>query len=191
MNKKILLLDMDGPIADFDQHFWDECKRHGVTLNIDSLDHQDRKRFMTENIPDPNECAYMRYAVDQTRWFMNLPVTPGATEGVEVLMEEFDVWVCTKPLDANKYCLSDKREWLEKYFPALSTKLITAPEKSMVFGHVLLDDAPHLGCISKAFWNPVVFRSGFNETPGNPWDMLHSWSWGDSTDILHSQVSGW
>ena len=177
--KPVLLLDMDGPIADFDQAFFDMCQTRGYELDIGSLDDPNRKRFMTDNMVHSVQRKAARIAVDTRHWFKYLPVTPGAQEGIHTLEEHFDVWVCTKPLEVNPYCRDDKAAWLRRHFPQLEKKLIIAPDKSLVNGAVLLDDAPKLEWLHRALWEPVVFRSGFNG-PDSQWAHLRHWSWGDS-----------
>lgn len=183
LNKPVLLLDMDGPLANFDLAFWNMCQNHGFELNITSLKDPNRKRFMTENIIDPAQAMAARTIVNTSRWFIDLPVTIGALEGVQTLMEHFDVWVCTKPLEVNPWCRDDKGAWLRMYFPDLEHKMILAPKKSMVVGDILLDDAPAHGCIPNAVWTPVVFPDTFNGL-GSEWEKLPTWTWGDPLENL-------
>lgn len=175
-----LLLDMDGPLADFDAYFWRQCVERGYQFDIDSLEDQ-RHRFLTDHMPHEYERAAARWQVDNTQWFKFLPVTPGAKEGVAELMEHFDVWVCSKPLEANMWCASDKFEWIDRHFPALNGRLILAPDKSMVHGSILLDDAPKREWLSHATWNPVLFSVPFNRQgyPGIP-----HWAWGRPVELL-------
>lgn len=182
--KPVLLLDMDGPIADFDQAFWDLCEQNRWDLNIESLDGPGRKRFMTDNVVSAAHRRMARNVIDDTQWFRHLPVTDGARAGMPALMEHFDVWVCTKPLEVNRHCRDDKAYWLRRHFPELERKLIITPDKSLVAGHVLLDDAIKYRWIGRADWTPVVFRSVFNG-PGSLWQHIaHHWSWGDPIDVL-------
>lgn len=122
--------------------------------------------------------------IEAPGWFRGLPVTPGAKSGVgQLLTAGVDIWVVTKPLEANPTCRDDKAAWLREHFPMLERKLILAPDKSMIVGDVLLDDAINLEWILKAQWRPVVFRAPFNGS-GSEWHYLHSWSWGDPIEDL-------
>lgn len=176
-----VLIDMDGPLADFDWAFWDACTVRGFTFDIDTHEDQ-RHRYFTEHIPDRNERRRARAMVDAAGWFRHLPVTPGAEEGVEALLAEgFDVWVCTKPLEANRTCLNDKHAWLVEHFPALSDRLITAPNKAMIHGTVLLDDAPKPEWFAAATWEPVIFPAPFNAAS---YPDLRRWTWGQDVPGL-------
>jgi 5'(3')-deoxyribonucleotidase len=183
MEKPVLLLDMDGPIADFDLAFWNFCQDKGFTLDIKSLNDPKRQRFMTENFVYSSQRSLARKRIDTTHWFRDLPVTPGALDGVPMLMEVFDVWVCTKPLEVNPWCRDDKGAWLREHFPDLEHKMIIAPKKSLVRGDILLDDAPALTCIPEANWIPVVFPSVFNGEH-SLWHGLPTWTWGDDPKRL-------
>lgn len=177
-----LLLDMDGPLADFDRHFWEYLERVGIELDISSQADQ-MYRFLTDHMPR-SERRRARAIVERAGWFGELPVTPGAKEGVaELLGAGVDVWVCTKPLEANPTCLNDKHAWLVRHFPELSNHLITAPDKSMIRGDILLDDAIKLTWLETATWAPVVFDAPFNRYHSE-WRDIPRWSWGDPLDIL-------
>ena len=178
-DKPVLLLDMDGPLANFDLAFYQFVKRMRYTLDIESLDDPNRQRFMTQNMPLASERQAARREVDTSRWFLHLPVVPEAIEGVRELEQHFDVWVCTKPLEANRHCRDDKAAWLRGFFPQLENKLIIAPTKSLVHGAILLDDAPKHDCLARASWSPVLFPDVFNIQPGCGWEHLPRWKWGD------------
>lgn len=187
LEKPILLLDQDGPLADFDLAFYNMCVERGWELDIDSLDDPKRQRFMTDNMPNPRQRSAARCIVNETRWFRDLPVTEGALEGVPKLMEMFDVWVCTKPLEVNKHCRDDKAMWLRWWFPKLEHRLIITPDKSMVNGAILLDDAPRIEWCEQAVWNPVIFRSGFNGA-GSEWELYVQWDWSQPVEELYEMA---
>lgn len=181
-----LLLDQDGPLADFDQRYWDYCAEQGFELDIKDLSDTRRHRFMEGNIIDREHRKAARAYIESgtNRWFRDLPVTAGAEEGVDALLSAgVDIWVCTKPLEANENCRDDKGRWIKKHFPMLENKLILAPDKSMVRGDVLLDDAIKIKWIPKATWRAVAFATPFNGN-GTEWGHLPHWSWGDPIEKL-------
>lgn len=175
---------MDGPIADFDLFFWKMCEFYGWTIDLDSLDDPKRKRFLTDNMPHISQAKAARSAVNNDhRWFAELPVVEGAKEGVRELEQFFDVWLCTKPLEANKGCRDGKGEWVEKHFPSLGDKLIITPNKAMIRGDVLLDDAIKPEWLDTAVWAPVVYDEPFNRE-GSTWEGWYRWSWSDPIEKL-------
>lgn len=185
--KYVVLLDMDGPLADFDAKYWDFCTEMQFDMDITCLTDPARRRFMEENIRNKRHRETARKFIESghNRWFRDLPVTPGAKEGVESLLADsrIDLWVCTKPMEKNSTCRDDKGAWLADHFPALVKKMILAPDKSLVRGHVLLDDAPRIDWTYRAEWEPVIFPSVFNEA-GSQWEHFRRWTWGDSIDTL-------
>lgn len=185
MSRPVLLLDMDGPLADFDAACFHLIETNGWEVDFDHLDDPRRERFMTANMPNRREAMMLRHTIDtDPDWFENLPVTVGATEErVAELMGNFDVWVCTKPLEKNPTCRDDKGRWLRRYFPDLEHKLIIAPDKSRVSGDILLDDAPKLEWIDRADWVPVIFPEPYNQRGGRL-AQLPTWTWGDPVESL-------
>lgn len=179
----VLLLDMDGPLADFDRHFHDRCvEMGGIEFDV-AGPHEQTERYFTEHIPDPRQRREARKMIDAAGWFAQLPVVEGAKEGVaELEAAGIDIWVCTKPLERNPTCRDDKGAWLRRHFPQLEDKLILAPNKGMIHGDILLDDAPKVEWFDYATWRPVLFAVPFNSSP--EWATLPRWTWGDSIDDL-------
>lgn len=183
MTKPILLLDMDGPLAAFDVALWDFCQRKRIEMDIENLADPNRKYFMTENMLHTTDKKFIRLMLDKSDFFRNLPVTEGAIDGVAELQKEFDVWICTKPLDSNPTSRDDKMWWVSENFPDLYGKVIMAPNKSFVAADILLDDAPNPDYMYKSFWTPVVFSDTFNGA-GSVWECLPHWTWSDPIENL-------
>ena len=182
-NKPLILMDMDGPLAAFDLHFWNRCTEEGYLFDIDN--HSDQKhRWFTDHIPDPRHQAHARRMIDTTRWFRDIPVTEGAQEGMKELASKAEVFICTKPLDADEYCLLDKRQWIGKYFPKFIDRLITAPDKSVIKGDILVDDAPKPKWYARAEWAPVIFSTPSNSHPESDLYSLPHYDWSMPVDTL-------
>lgn len=182
-DSRVVLVDMDGPLAAFDAHFHELCTTQGWAMHS-TLDTQCH-RFATDCIVDREHARLARQHVDSTAWFRDLPVVPGAVEGLDAIAELADVWICTKPLEANATCRDDKAAWLADHFgERWVRRLILAPDKSMVRGNVLLDDAPKPEWFDAASWRPVIFPMPWNGK-GSVFDAsLQRWAWGDPVDEL-------
>lgn len=185
MTDLVFLIDQDGPLADFDPHFHSRCREEGWYIEVESHHHQ-TFRFATDHMPNEEERAAARAMVDTPGWFRDLPVVEGAQEGLAKLAEvpNSEVWICTKPLEANVTCRDDKAWWIEQHFgEEWVDRLILAPDKSLVQGHLLLDDAPKPEWSHRASWVPVIFPMNWNGA-GSDWDGLLNWKWGDDLEIL-------
>lgn len=180
----VLLLDMDGPLADFDAQCWEACHERELLIDIGRPEDQSF-RYFTDHVISKQHRAELRRLIEQPGWFRNLPPVAGAIEGTQDLIRMgFDIWVCTKPLETNPRCRDDKAAWLREYLPELEHKLIITPDKSMVRGAILLDDAPKLGWIQRSEWRPVIFPAHFNGR-GSIWQRYPRWGWGMDPEILH------
>ena len=187
-----VLVDMDGPLADFDAAFYALCHASGWEMH--STLQTQCHRFATDCILDRKHARLAREFVNSSRWFLDLPVTTGAIDGINELAEHADVWICTKPLEANLQCRDDKASWVRRVLgEEWERRLILTPDKSLVRGDILLDDAIKLHWLNTAEWEPVVFPTPWNGC-GSDWDGLRSWKWGDPiADLLdngHAETPG-
>ncbi len=183
-----VLVDQDGVLADFDLRYWDEATRiwNNSAANktfwpwdIQSLDDQEH-RFLNEHLIDPGfGFAVMReLVVNRPGWFASLPPIEGAADGLNELAEHADVWICTKPLEANPTCRDEKAAWLELHMgEGWSKRMITTPNKSLIRGQLLLDDAIKPEEAAVAEWRPVVYDQPFNRSVDTGWARF-SWQGG-------------
>lgn len=112
MKKKILYLDMDGVLADFDK---------GVG----------RHNFKK----DPPEMFVKGF-------FRKLELMPGAKNAVNTLLKykKLDIYILTKPTTKNLNCATEKFQWIEEHFPQLLKKIFIACDKGHFRGNFLIDD---------------------------------------------------
>lgn len=185
--KPTVLVDMDGPLADFDALFFARCELNGWLLDC-TLERQ-RHRFATDHVLDADHRRRARQMVDATHFFRDLPPVDGAISGINELTDHADVWIVTKPLEANTACASDKVGWVRQYLGAdWLPRLIIAPDKSMVRGDILLDDAPHLHWLDTATWVAVVYPMTWNQHAESKWVHLPTWTWGRPVGELLAHV---
>jgi 5'(3')-deoxyribonucleotidase len=110
--RKVIYIDMDGTIADFNSAVGREVKS------------------VTEKCPESLEKGFYR----------NMKVITGAKQAVALLEEHFDVYIATKPKSGNPHCLEEKMEWVREHFPSLASKVFFTPNKNILQGHMLIDD---------------------------------------------------
>jgi 5'-nucleotidase len=155
-----ILIDMDGVLADFDAHLF-QTTALDIPWPKEALDRG--KRFCTDYLSSNAERTYVRAVIEGPRFFRDLPVIAGAQEGVNGLLEAgTDVWLVSKPLIESPTCASDKYEWVARFFPGMERKLILAPDKSLVQGTILLDDAIKEREELRATWAAVHYSYSHN-----------------------------
>jgi 5'(3')-deoxyribonucleotidase len=123
MKKKILYLDMDGVIADFDKgiKFFDPDIQTGL---FDTT--QDKVDAICEANPDI---------------FHNLPPIEGAIEATKELSKIFELYFLSTPMWNVPLSFAGKRIWLETHFGEMAEKkLILTHRKDLSIGHILVDD---------------------------------------------------
>ena len=186
MTKPVILVDMDGVLVDFDGWIYDHSYLWpSLSPNRSAQTHY----FLTDEV-SKGDAAAMRKAVNEGRIFRDAKPIPGAIEGLNRLREVADVWICTRPLEANRNCRDDKAAWLRTHFDAdLEKRLIITSNKSLVRGAILLDDHPKEKEIKQAVWRPVVYDQPFNQWQDGygPWDAYPHYNWLEDPveDLLH------
>lgn len=91
------------------------------------------------------ECGRNIFKYFHTRGlFSNLPLIPGAKEGIIKLQEAmFDLVFVTKPVGHSLSCVAEKQSWVDKHFPEIgSDNMVFTGQKHRVIGNVLIDDMP-------------------------------------------------
>ena len=116
--KKIVYVDMDGVLSDF---------------NSTAESHPDfrKKGFRPDLIPGI---------------FRNLEMIDGAREGFEFLMENFETYILSSPSWDNYNSWTHKRLWVsENLGESIRKRLILSHNKSLLRGDYLIDDNPWNG----------------------------------------------
>ncbi len=139
--KLIVLIDLDGVVADFDKAF-------------SSLEQTDWKEGDEKIVPE--------------YFFSDLELIEGALESITRLSKYFDIYFLSTPQWSNPNCWREKRVWTERYFGELLFKrLILTHNKGLLRGDYLIDDRTvngvmefegehiHFGTDKFSNWNKV------------------------------------
>lgn len=120
IEKKVLLIDMDGVIVDFEK---------GIKIYFEKY---------------PEERKYYKGNPDEIDGiFRDLPPIDGAIESVKKLYDcgKYDIFIATTASWENETCGADKRIWIEEYFGDLfKKKMFITHRKDMLIGDILIDD---------------------------------------------------
>jgi 5'-nucleotidase len=132
MHKKILYLDMDGVIADFDLAVNTICPELETSHSFKSQEKRSKK--IDEIVKNNNN------------FFYNLQPINGAISAVNKLFDLFEVYFLSSPMWAIPESFIGKRIWLEKYFgEKAKRRLILTHRKDLNIGHFLVDDRLYNG----------------------------------------------
>ncbi len=156
MSKKILYIDMDGVIADFD---------HAIKSFCPELETSDKFPDYESRSVKVNEICESNPNIFHTL----LPIH-GAIPSVKRLMEIYDVYFLTTPMWNVPESYIGKRIWLENHFGEESmNRLILTHRKDLNIGTFLVDDRLrngvdrftgehiHFGTPKHPDWRTVLF----------------------------------
>jgi 5'-nucleotidase len=171
--RRTILIDQDGPLADWESEFLRRWKCQYPELPCVELDNR-RKFRAVQDYEDlgktPEEKALMRSRAEsiyhERGFYENLPVVDGAVAALnEMLQQGHDVKICTSPLSVFRNCVLEKYEWIQKYFGTEFTeRTILCKDKTTVLGDLLIDDNPDLCQISRRppVWAQILFDAPYN-----------------------------
>jgi len=113
MNKKVIYIDMDGVISDFDK------------------EHKRLERESGNAIHRPD------LVID----FRVLDLIDGAQDALIRLNQDFEIYIASTPSWSRPETWGHKREWIAKHFPWLKRRLILTHHKNLLKGDLLIDDS--------------------------------------------------
>jgi len=177
-DEKVILVDMDGVIADFELQFlrlW--RKRHPEAKWLPIMN---RRSHYTDMDPSKVYDKARTHAIlgNAEELYATMPAIEGAIEALKEMDKnpKLNIKICTAPFgqgEVRKRCTDAKRKWIRKHLGSkwLSTeKFICVKDKVQVPGDILVDDKPNpckhwriLSAKSSAAWKHVVFTQPFNK----------------------------
>lgn len=155
----IVLVDMDGVLADFDcyviNRLLPECPELLGAEKRDSF-------YLLEAFP--SYAHRIREFTSHRGFFASLPVVEGSQEGwARIRRAGFAPRVCSRPLSRNPFSSEEKRSWLARHFGRdASEQAIITDEKFRCGGIAMIDDAPTIPGSSRAQWQHVIFDRPYN-----------------------------
>jgi len=162
MNKKIILIDMDGTIANFNKSILQKMdKKYNILLSNGEITH-----FRIEKNFEKTHREEITEWIEEKNFYLELEPFENSIKYIKEIFshQDFDVFFCTSPL-LSTYCIPEKQEWIKKYFgEEYLSKIIFSKDKTVVFGDILIDDKPSIHGVNKTpSWEHVYFNQTYNE----------------------------
>jgi 5'-nucleotidase len=162
MDVHVILVDLDGVIADQRQGFRDALSQKYPNIKLPSSI-TDFHFDYEKNFPEEHQKRVKAVRLKKG-FFLSLPMLRGAKEGLEQLKNmSLDVRIVTAPTWEWKHCVREKYEWVEKHLGReWCGRMILTRDKTYVRGDILIDDAPVITGAFKPTWEHVVFDHSYN-----------------------------
>jgi 5'-nucleotidase len=176
-NRPIVLVDMDGVLADFDAGI--ESQLIGNTLITEPF--SNRTSFYIRDTY-PEHQAIIESIHNGAGFFRNLPLIEGALDGWQRLLDAgYEPRICSSPLVSSLRCREEKLEWLEQHFvprfgPSVVENALITSDKYSCEGIALIDDKPDIRRMDEAVWQHIVFDHSYNQTAKS---KLRLYGWND------------
>lgn len=172
----IILVDMDGVIADWNSEYDRLLDLAGQSaMEIPRTDNQHTFDLFKDRTEEQKKVVLG--VMNHPGFYRDLEPIPGAKEALEEMLAlGHTVYLVSSPFPSNPTCASDKYDWVMKHYGEEWTKrLILTMDKTAVVGDVLIDDKPEVKGQLDPEWIHVVFDRLWNQdVNGRP--RLFGWS---------------
>ena len=158
MQKKELLIDLDGVVADLDKEIMLRIHRRFPELLVYPGGNAP-SYFLEDLYPTVYHAQIVEMFLVEGL-FLQLEVIPGAREALKYLVQQgHDVRLCSAPTYSfSRYCASEKAAWVHHNLGAeWEKRLILTHDKTVVDGDILVDDRPSVTGVRQPRWEHVLY----------------------------------
>lgn len=163
--KKIILVDMDNTIVDWDKQFY-----KFVPFQLDATQRTDW---------DIYKCwtgMNFHSFINRRRFYETMePIDSKVIPTLKRLNETHNIFLCTAPPASNHLAMQEKVNWIVKHLgKEWLNRLIVSRDKTVVHGDLLIDDKPEItGVNPNPTWKHIVFERQYNKNTDKP--KLNQW----------------
>lgn len=160
--QKVTLIDMDSVIVDFENGFREKWQRkypHRICIPT-----EERRAHALEDDYPKEFSDDINALMAEEKFFSDLLPIPGAVEAMHNLVRQgYNVIICTRPLYAFKNCINEKYDWVHRHLGIdFVQRMMPARDKTLVFGHILIDDMPYITGRHEPSWHHILYDQPYN-----------------------------
>ncbi len=158
----IVLIDIDGPLADFYGEFLKRWKIKHPDLPF--VEKENRSHFDLKNDYSGEFYELTKLIYTEPGFAENLPANQHGIQAIRQMHAKgLDVFLCSSPLSSFDPNVLEKYRWVEKHLgPDFVKKLIMSRDKTLVKGDFLIDDKPEIKGLLKPVWKQIIYDMPYN-----------------------------
>ncbi len=158
----IILVDQDGPLANFECAFLQEWRKRYPERLFIAL--EERKTFYLRDQYPKEFLADVEAIYNAPGFTRSMPPVP---EGIAALQEltrsGHTVVICTAPLSKAATSIPEKLEWIREHLGAdYVRRTICTKDKTLIRGDILIDDRVEVEGELAPLWKHVLFTLPYN-----------------------------
>lgn len=157
----IVLVDMDGVIADVEEGFYNSWRnRYPERIGIppkDRTTHKPQDQYPKEYFRE------VRALFEEKGFYSGVPEVEGAGLALrEMSTSGLDVYICSSPLSEYSF-VAEKYFWIGSHLgEEWMRRTILVKDKTLVRGDVLIDDKPQVSGFLEPTWEHVLYDQPYN-----------------------------
>ena len=158
MKKKIILIDIDDVVADFEKSIMEKVKENNWEF--------EENIGMYVQIKDDKNYVKKFSIIEEKNFFLELePIKDSVKYIKEIISDKnFEVFFCSAPTSFYKNFVLEKYLWIEKYFGfEMTKKIILTRDKTLIKADYLIDDNPEIEGFEKPEWEQIYFTQSYNK----------------------------
>lgn len=178
MVSKLILLDQDGVLSDFEEgvrQLWQQTFQQPLPL-------LQRRHFYLRNDMAPRFHQQLSQIYASKGFFAALPpIKDGIAAAKCLLAAGHDVRICTSPIQDYRYCVTEKFDWVCQHLgEEWLHRVILAKDKTWIRGDILIDDKPQITGSLIPQWQHWIYDQPYNRTQNNLhrvcWSQPQTWA---------------
>lgn len=180
--KPIVLIDMDGVIAN-----WQEMFDKLLTSNfphIEPIPFDQITSFKTQKFYPVEHQQDISNMMNTPGYYRDLAPYAGAVAALHELSTRYEVFLCTAPYVSHTTCASEKMEWVKEHLGGdWAERMVITSDKTLARGDFLVDDKPKISGVLTPVWTHIVFDAPYNRD-----HALRINEWAEGVAFIDSQI---